>query len=119
MIKIFQICTGQVLEMIIFKDSDLYAAVNQLKLTRVRLNKIWIQEPVQAKFVWILKKYFQRTFRRLTRVFRTKEELLIPSSEMHKMNIVSIWSEDVVTAKNLAASLINVYRLNCIIKYCL
>ncbi|XP_012234768.2 uncharacterized protein [Linepithema humile] len=94
----------QVLEMIIFKDSDVYAVVNQLKLTGVRLNKIWIQESVQAKFITILRKSFQRTFRHLIHVFRTKEELLIPY-EMRKMNIVSIWSEDIVTAKNLAASL--------------
>lgn len=94
----------------------MYAAVNQLKLIGSRFNKIWIQEPVRAKFVWILRKCFQRTFRRFIHVFRTKEELRIPS-QTHKVNIVSIWSEDILIAKNLAMSL-KVYHLNYIIRYC-
>ncbi|XP_025264730.1 uncharacterized protein LOC112638041 [Camponotus floridanus] len=97
--------------MILLEDSDLYAVTNCLKLRRVLsdLSKIWIQESIVQTFKW----HFQKCFGSLNipiHIFQSKQELLAfntfkSNMNMTEMNIVSIWSEDIVAAKTLAESL--------------
>lgn len=96
--------------MIILEDSDLYAVTNCLNTYYI--NKIWVQEQVQEKFLWLLKNY--RYLKLLTPIhtFQLVKEIEFHVCR-HTLHTVSIWSEDVVAAKNFALSL-NVYYLNYI-----
>lgn len=117
-IKTFKICTDQSNEMILLEDSDLYAVISCLRIIYSQttdrgcfpyLHKIWVQEFIKQKFLWLVQEYFKNlTFP--IYVFRSRKELLTANVH-HKMNIVSIWSEDIIAAKNLATSL-NVYYIN-------
>lgn len=105
--------------MILLEDSDLYAVINCLKLRRVLsdLSKIWIQESIIQTFTWHFKKCFG-TLNIPIHIFQSKQELLALNTFkcniiMTEMNIMSIWSEDIVAAKTLAESL-NV----CLLKLC-
>ncbi|KAM0726620.1 hypothetical protein ACS0PU_007804 [Formica fusca] len=99
-------------EMILLEDSDLYAVIDCLKFKSVTsgLHKIWVQESIVQTFKWHFKKYFGHLDIPI-HIFQSKEELLIDRSFkchidiINEMNIVSIWSEDVIAAKNLAESL--------------
>lgn len=85
-------------------DSDLYAVIRYLKNRKyLSINKVWVQEPIKEKFSWLMKKYLEHIDLPIY-IFRTKKELLTASIP-YKMNIVSIWTEDIVFAKNLAMSL--------------
>lgn len=103
-------------EMILFEDSDLYAVINCLKLKSVTysLHKIWVQESIAQTFQWHVKKCFGYLNIPI-HIFRSKQELLtFHTFKCHiemvsEMNILSIWSEDVTAAKNLAETL-NVHR---------
>lgn len=95
---------AQTIDMIIFEDSDLYAVINHLKITGTRMNKIWIHKSVPEQFSWLLNKYFKQSLNQYIYKFETREELLT-SKEIHKISILSIWSEDITRAKQLAASL--------------
>lgn len=116
LINHFNIYIAQHFEMILLEDSDLYAVINCLKLRRVLsdLSKIWIQESIVQTFKW----HFQKCFGSLNipiHIFQSKQELLAFNTfkcnmNMTAMNIVSIWSEDIVAAKTLAESL-NVHLL--------
>lgn len=76
--------------------------------------KILIQEPIKDKFLYYKEKYeieyedCSKLRDVEIKVFRSKQELLTPKKS-HFVNFVSIWSEDITTAKNLAISL-NVQR---------
>lgn len=103
--------------MILLEDSDLYAVIKYLKFRSVflNLNKISVQESIVQTFEWHFKKYFGDSDIPI-HTFQSKQELLASlntfkcNMNMNKINIVSIWSEDVVAAKNLAESL-NVHSL--------
>ncbi|KAL6422600.1 hypothetical protein ACFW04_010677 [Cataglyphis niger] len=98
--------------MILLEDSDLYAVISCLRIIYSQatdrgcfpyLHKIWVQEFIKQKFLWLVQEYFKNlTFP--IYVFRSRKELLTANVH-HKMNIVSIWSEDIIAAKNLATSL--------------
>jgi len=54
-------------------------------------------------------------FTDVIRVFKSKQELLTPPIS-YKINVTSIWSEDIVAAKNLATSLdVCIFKLYSII----
>lgn len=96
--------------MILLEESDLYAVIKclQIKNALFQIDKIWVQESIKQTFAWYLKKYFgylQINFY----TFRSKESLTLNTTEyIHTIRIVSIWSENIIAAKNLADSL-NVY----------
>lgn len=96
--------------MIIFEDSDLYAVFNYLKLRRARsvLSKIWIEKSIKQIFMCHFKKCFGSSDISV-HIFQSRQDLITPITsytEMKsKINIASIWSEDVTAAKNLAGSL--------------
>jgi len=93
--------------MILLEDSDLYAVIKCLKIRNVlfQLDKIWVQESIKQTFAWYLKKYF-RYLQIKFYTFRSKELLTLNTTEcIYTIHIVSIWSEDIIAAKNLAESL--------------
>lgn len=111
-IKIFKICADQSNQMILLEDADLYAVINYLRVKESifsYLYEIWVQECRKQKFLWLVEEYL-KNFSSHICVFRSTKELLTACSHS-KMQIVSIWSEDIIAAKNLARSL-NVYHLN-------
>ncbi|XP_071567832.1 uncharacterized protein [Temnothorax nylanderi] len=64
---------------------------------------LWVQEPIKEKFFGLMKDYFTYDCEDI-RIFRTKKELFTTRTA-DKLNIVSIWTEDIIFAKNLAISL--------------
>ncbi|XP_050451596.1 uncharacterized protein LOC126851551 isoform X2 [Cataglyphis hispanica] len=99
-------------EMILFEDSDLYAVIDCLKLKSItyNLHKIWVQESIAQTFKWHVKKCFGYLDIPIY-IFQSKQELFtFHTFKCHieivsEMNILSIWSEDVTAAKNLAETL--------------
>lgn len=69
------------------------------------LNKIWVQESVNKDFEWHVKKYVGH-LNVPVYVFQSQKELLT-SQMLHysDVKILSIWTEDVVSARNLAVPL--------------
>jgi len=101
--------------MIILEDSDLYAVINCLIITNhFPLHKIWVQKRVNEKFVWLMKNYRSELSITIDTFQSVKDIQFLPCDDI--INIISIWSEDIVAAKNLALS-INVYYLNCLKVY--
>jgi len=98
--------TGYTNEIILLADADLYAVINYFRIELpLHLNKIWIQEPIKEKFLWLMKEYFgMSNLKSDINTFRTKNELFTAGIP-NKMKIVSIWTEDIIFAKNLATSL--------------
>lgn len=104
------------LELIILEDSDLHAVMFYLMgLYKTDVyyplpTKILIHEPIKEKFLYYKEKYETHLYgdgalRDVeVKVFRSKQELLT-SKKSRFLNLVSIWSEDITTAKNLAISL--------------
>ncbi|XP_029675899.1 uncharacterized protein LOC115243228 isoform X1 [Formica exsecta] len=98
--------------MILLEDSDLHAVINCLKFKNIMysLDKIWVQESIAQTFMWHFKKCFGRLDVPIC-IFQSKQELITCSASVWSiymeniMNIVSIWSEDVIAAKNLAGTL--------------
>jgi len=96
--------------MIILDDSDLYAVINCLIITdHFPLHKIWVQKRVNEKFIWLIKNYRSELSITIDTFQSLKDIQFFPCDD--KINVVSIWSEDIVAAKNFALS-INVYYLN-------
>ncbi|XP_024883465.1 uncharacterized protein LOC112462106 isoform X1 [Temnothorax curvispinosus] len=95
-------------EIILLGDADLYAVIGYLRNRKSifdlipSVNKVWVQEPIKEKFLWLVKEYVEYSFPIYT--FRTKNELFTARTP-NEINIVSIWTEDIVFAKNLAMSL--------------
>ncbi|GAB1862237.1 Aldehyde dehydrogenase domain-containing protein [Camponotus japonicus] len=108
--KCYQLIKDQFNEMILLEDSDLYAVISYLRIIYPKqgclssyFNKIWVQEFIKEKFLWLVKEYFENLTLPIY-VFRSRKELLT-NHEHCKMKIVSIWSEDIIAAKNLASYL--------------
>lgn len=96
--------------MIILKDSDLYALINCLIITdNYPLKKIWVHKQVKEKFLWLLKRH---SLNFTIDTFQSLKDIQFDLCyEYTVINILSIWSEDIIAMKNLAVSL-NVYYLN-------
>ncbi|XP_071555926.1 uncharacterized protein [Temnothorax nylanderi] len=97
-------------EIIVLEDSDMYAVINCLIITdKCLLHKIWVQEQVKEKFVWLMKRHYSdiTAYEEMLLIIDTFQ--LFKDIQLHEcatdINIVSIWSEDIVAAKNLALSL--------------
>ncbi|XP_024883464.1 uncharacterized protein LOC112462105 isoform X2 [Temnothorax curvispinosus] len=96
---------------IILADSDLYAFITYYKYVGMSISRIWVQDPIKEKFLWLMNNIggignIQDIWDICT--FRTKEELYIAcwtAWTADEMNIISIWTEDIAFAKNLAMSL--------------
>ncbi|KAL6266703.1 hypothetical protein P5V15_003540 [Pogonomyrmex californicus] len=97
--------SGQIVDVILFEDSDLYAVICELKWLDnfQNFNQIWVSKSIEKNFVSLVTQYFKK-FKCPIHAFQFKEELLTPPV-LCKINITCIWSEDIVAAKNLAASL--------------
>ncbi|KYN02201.1 hypothetical protein ALC62_06984, partial [Cyphomyrmex costatus] len=100
-------------EMIVFEDSDLYAVITYLKITPcflLRVKKIFIQESIKQKFLWLLEKncrYFS-TVNLPIFIFRLTNELFTHCKDFSScFNMMSIWSENITSAKVLAMQLQN------------
>jgi len=99
-------------EIIILEDSDLYAVINYLTMTdNSSLCKIWVQKQVEEKFLWLMKRHNSNLFTIDT--FQSLRDIPLRAYRKRLINITSIWSENIVAAKNLAISL-NVHYLNYI-----
>lgn len=98
--------------MIVFKDSDLYALINCLIITdNFPLKKIWVQEQVKEKFLWLLERH---SLNFAVDTFQSLEDIQLNLCyEYTTIKILSLWSEDIIAMKNLAVSL-NVHYLNYI-----
>ncbi|XP_077263301.1 uncharacterized protein LOC143898078 isoform X2 [Temnothorax americanus] len=97
---------------IILADSDLYAFITYYKYVCMSITRIWVQEPIKEKFLWLMNNIggienIQDIFYICT--FRTKEELFTACwtawTADEIMNTISMWTEDIAFAKNLAMSL--------------
>jgi len=106
LIKILKIYIDYGMEMIVFGDSDLYAIISYLKIKPsflLKIKKIFIEESIEQKFLWLIEKNFQYVFKNLTiSKFYSKKDLLTYSSSSPNLNMMSIWSEDITSAKALA-----------------
>ncbi|XP_024877054.1 uncharacterized protein LOC112457946 [Temnothorax curvispinosus] len=100
--------------MIVLEDSDLYAVISYFRATSFFLFKIhyiYVQESIKQKFLWILEKYFQDLYTSWNLpifTFHRKQELLYIRTlilNLESVNMVSIWSEDITAAKELATLL--------------
>lgn len=106
----------QKVEMILLEESDLYAVIYYLKIKNaLSLKKIWVQESIKQTFRWHVKKYL-RNLNIPICIFQSKEELLMSEDfsielRIYEIRILSIWSEDIVGARNLAMSF-KVHHLN-------
>ncbi|XP_012054775.1 PREDICTED: uncharacterized protein LOC105617835, partial [Atta cephalotes] len=90
--------------MIILDDSDLYAVINCLIITdHFPLYKIWVQKRVNEKFIWLIKNYRSELSITIDTFQSLKDIQFFPCDD--KINVVSIWSEDIVAAKNFALSI--------------
>lgn len=103
--------------MIILEDSDLHAVINCLMIIDYSLSKIWIQKSIKKEFLMFKKKYLNYSRKCPIDIFQSQQELLAISTPRNcLMNIISIWSEDIVAAKNLA-SCFDVYYLNYVTQH--
>jgi len=98
------------MEMIVFGDSDLYAIISYLKIKPsfiLKIKKIFVAQSIEQEFLWLLKKNFQYVFKNLpiSIFYSTKDLLLTYSSNSPYFNMMSIWSEDITSAKALAITL--------------
>ncbi|XP_070162444.1 uncharacterized protein [Polyergus mexicanus] len=92
--------------MILLEESDLYAFISYLKIKNVAscLNKIWVQVSIKEAFQWHIKKYFGHLSVPI-HIFQSKQELFSLETFCMEFRMFSIWSEDIVGARNLAMSL--------------
>ena len=97
--------------MIVFEDSDLYAIITYLKIKPcflLQIKKIFVQESVKQKFLWLLEKNFKHfLFMELPIfIFHSRNELFTNCNDsLLYFSMVSIWSEDSTFAKTLAMKL--------------
>lgn len=97
--------------MIVFEDSDLYAIITYLKIKPcflLQMKKIFIQESVKQKFLWLLEKNYKHFSCVVLPIFifHSRNELFTSCKDfLSSFNIMSIWSEDSISAKTLAMKL--------------
>ncbi|XP_050451604.1 uncharacterized protein LOC126851557 [Cataglyphis hispanica] len=96
----------QKIDVILLEESDLYAFYSYLKIKNVisSLNKIWVHVSIKKAFKWHIKKYFGH-LSVPTYIFQSKQELFSVELFYMEFRIFSIWSEDIISARNLAMSL--------------
>ncbi|KAM0726623.1 hypothetical protein ACS0PU_007807 [Formica fusca] len=96
----------QKIDIILLEESDLYAFISYLKIKNVVscLNKIWVQISIKKAFQWHIRKYFGRLSVPI-HIFQSKQELLSSEIFCMEFRMFSIWSEDIVGARNLAMSI--------------
>ncbi|XP_071626993.1 uncharacterized protein [Temnothorax longispinosus] len=94
-----------IIEMILLEDADLYAVIYYLKISENcrYLSKIWVPQSIRSNFLFLRNKYFT-SLSSAIRIFKSKQELLTPPT-FYKVNVTSVWSEDMTAARNLATSL--------------
>ncbi|XP_071567841.1 uncharacterized protein [Temnothorax nylanderi] len=105
--RLRQTCHSHTIGIILLADSDLFAFITCfIENNDLSLDQLCVQEPIKEKVFWLLRKYTNCDYEDIRNIFlfRTKEELFTASTP-DKINIVSIWTEDIVFAKNLAMSL--------------
>ncbi|XP_029176409.1 uncharacterized protein LOC114944591 [Nylanderia fulva] len=112
----------QDIEMILLEGSDLYAIMNCLKMKKIvsSLDRIWVQKSINKDFQWHVKKYFGHSLNVPIDIFQSQQELLT-SQNLHlsEKKILSIWTEDIVGARNLAGSLQgNIVFINTHMNFC-
>ncbi|XP_043282983.1 uncharacterized protein [Venturia canescens] len=105
--------------MIVMADADLYSVIGTLTSERVGkrdyldrplwyLKKIWIQEPIKDKFVDLIDelqiKDDTSSIKSMLHAFRNRDEVLQNLGKEIHVKAFSIWSSNVVTAKNMASS---------------
>lgn len=103
--------------MIVLADADLDSAIGTLTSERVGktdyldrplwyLKKIWVQEPVKAKFVKLIDalqiKDDTSSIKLMLHGFRNRDEVVQNLAKEAHIKAVAIWSGDVVAAKNMA-----------------
>ncbi|XP_072751757.1 uncharacterized protein [Anoplolepis gracilipes] len=120
------ILSNRKIEMILLEEADLYAVINCLKIEDVSsLSKIWVHESIKQTFQLHIMKCFE-DFSVPIHIFQSKRELLrnINGFEIllkySQIRILSMWSEDIVTARNLAMSVKNqhVIFINTHMNFC-
>jgi len=98
------------MEMIVFGDSDLYAIISYLKIKPsfiLKIKKIFVEESIEREFLWLIEKNFQYVLKNLPiSIFYSKKDILLTyTSSSRNFNMMSIWSEDITSAKALAITL--------------
>jgi len=92
----------------VFRDSDLYAIISYLKIKPSflsKIKKIFVEKSIEQEFLWLTEKNFQYVFKNLPiSIFYSRKDLLTYSSSPN-FNMISIWSEDITSAKALAMML--------------
>ncbi|XP_012221105.1 uncharacterized protein [Linepithema humile] len=94
----------------IFLNSDLYAAISYLRIKSAKncLNDIiWIHRSIQEKALWLIEKYFKNQnipIHIFSGSCQPTEKLLTPTIS-NVTSMISLWSENLATAKNVAALL--------------
>jgi len=89
--------------MILLEDSDLYAVISYLAIVgHSHINKIWVQISVKQKFLTLIKKHFRLKDLTICTWMTIKE--LTPRTS-YNMDIISIWSENIIYARYLATLL--------------
>ncbi|KYN08505.1 hypothetical protein ALC62_00489 [Cyphomyrmex costatus] len=93
--------------MVILEDSDLHAVINCLMITAEQfpLHKIWVQERVSEKLLWLMKSFHFELSVTIDTFQSVKDIQFYQPKRCVNVTIISIWSEDIVAAKNLALSL--------------
>ncbi|XP_072752474.1 uncharacterized protein [Anoplolepis gracilipes] len=120
-VKFRTIILNRNIEMILLEEADLYAVINCLKIEDVSsLSKIWVHESIKQTFQLHIIKNFEDLSVPIY-IFQSKRELLTAEILIDsQLRILSIWSEDIVTARNLAMSVKNqhVIFINTHMNFC-
>lgn len=110
--------------MIVMADADLDSVIGSLTSERVAkrdyldrplwyLKKIWIQEPVEKKFIQLIDelqiKDDTTSIKSILHAFKNKDEVLRSLGKEIHVKAFSIWSSNIVTAKNMANSVDHVF----------
>ncbi|KAL6254983.1 hypothetical protein P5V15_014326 [Pogonomyrmex californicus] len=112
-----------IITMVLLQDSDLYAVISYLKIKPSSLSKItriFVHETIKKNFLWLIKKHlhFTRHMNLPISVFQKTHDLKT-LFRYEVLNIVSIWSEDIIAAKDLAGFLNrDIVFINSLLEFC-
>ncbi|XP_036140978.1 uncharacterized protein LOC105832859 [Monomorium pharaonis] len=100
-----KLLSHKTIEMILLEEADLYAVISYLKISdnSQNLSKIWIPHSMKFDFLSLKNRHFRNLNSDIC-IFESKQELLTPPI-FYRINVTSIWTENIAAAKNLAASL--------------